>query len=450
MALTLEQRTNEYSKSHAPQVYVVSSDLINEPKFTYNFIIQISRYTGGSPEIYNFEVPPSPNGKGVMDFSRITRDLVKPDIERFTGNPMFEFPNFGEKLSLNKEAFIQCRVLIIESYYDSQGQNIKGIPSDTVYFVFPGYGRPEEGYNHQQDHGFMTDGIASKFMHYWPQKLQEIDISFAGEANSGGNRKLRIPISSLDHFCLSWFDCGLGVSPPGSPIGWFRVTMFMKDGGQESTTWLNSGANGGTNGQSLESQVLYFMCGAKDLADNNYFSPSFRPEPDSNWSHYVVYAASFEGVVQSHHYEFYREEGRCGLDYYQLQFSNRFGGWNFQSLHLVNKRKVRIKSNKYRKAIQRWKADDSFGFEKHSRGVGHYGKTGTTRIQLNTNWLQDHEVDALEDYLLSTEIYIYKNGSTTPIPVLSIERVWEEKRRQVDQLFRYTFNVELSQKINEW
>lgn len=446
---TVEQEPNGINPVNQPLYFVVSSDKVLEPKFRYIFDVTLRNYLSEVQIQHTFYVTPSPSGRGEMDISKICRDFLFPRPERFNGDAMFDYSSDTTILfTRNQSMFMECEVRIGESYAadpalppdDYIDQHVK------VKEVTPGLTRPEDGFHYLPPNGFMEDG-ESEFLLYDVGNI--VDGSALPLGWTGTPKMKTIRIASDDHFSLSFFAAAF--EPVTQWPELFRVEIEFESGATDTSDVINWPTTGGSDGTGWDSGIVTFMCGPKDIsAATTIFSPSSRPTKDSDWKSYTIYGGNDFNELNTIQMKFERNDGSCQHDYYQLQFRNRFGAYNYQGFSLVPKETISAKGKKFRNQYPERDGSGNIGFNPWKRGLQEFGKIGKRELTLVSNWLLEHEAEALQDYIYSDQVNAYKNGGVIPIPCIVKESKFEIKKRFPGKLIQYTIKVELAQRINEW
>ena len=116
-----------------------------------------------------------------------------------------------------------------------------------------------------------------------------------------------------------------------------------------------------------------------------------------------------------------------------LNFLDRNGAFIPFYFDLTNTKQLDVLNNN-------WK-----GLNSNNRAVKYQIDTQITeRYQLTSDWLNDAENALFEELFASNYIYMFYEGSITPVKVLITDKSLQKKRTQTQKLYNYTLNVEVA------
>tara|TARA_R110002020_G_scaffold41198_2_gene121499 strand:+ start:2313 stop:3914 length:1602 start_codon:yes stop_codon:yes gene_type:complete len=260
-----------------------------------------------------------------------------------------------------------------------------------------------------------------------------------------------------------------------SKIHLMRITYFDNTGSMLGTgDILNSnvaatpyggcpaddGEAGGTPANVLDNskRLLYFGCGVANLRGAASIDDELDPDDTVNrgWVYYKVQGIQDSGTAATAPYYFVKQAPDCkGYESVRLGFRNSLGCYDYFNFNMKSTQKVDIKRTTYdtmlgiyNKSVWRYNNTD--------RGVNVNNVTAKKTITLNTDWLQEGQVDLIEKLLISTNVFLIKKDnarendiSQSTIPVLIKDSSFTQKTKVNDKIkIQYTIQIELANNQN--
>ena len=204
-------------------------------------------------------------------------------------------------------------------------------------------------------------------------------------------------------------------------------------------------------------RLLYFGCGPANLRAQT-IDTDIDPDDINNrgWVYYTVQGISNSGSKITAPYYFILEKDSCkGYTNVRLAFRNSLGAYDYFNFKMKSKQKVDIKRTTYdsmlgiyNKSVWRYNNTD--------RGVNVNNVVAKETVTINTDWLQEGQVDLIEKLLLSKSVFIVRSDVANPkpiqsktVPVLVKDSSFVRKTIPNDKVkIQYTLQIELSNNLN--
>ena len=130
------------------------------------------------------------------------------------------------------------------------------------------------------------------------------------------------------------------------------------------------------------------------------------------------------------------------FDSVNIFYLNPMGGFDSFVFDLLNRNfydtvHLQMKQQRYELG------DDTYGYNLNKHGLMNYDTVETQRVQLNSNWINNQESNAMHELIASPVVFMYYPGDDFYIPVTVTNTTWEEKQIGVDKLFNAQIEVKL-------
>lgn len=124
----------------------------------------------------------------------------------------------------------------------------------------------------------------------------------------------------------------------------------------------------------------------------------------------------------------------CHDDEFRILYKSTFGGW-----WQVRTHRKHYKENSYKSSVMTNRFYQTPSVDMRYRKA--VGVKAESKLTLNTDWLQQWEVDEIEDMLLSPDIWIIRNGVYIPATLTDADYQISEVKQ--DKLVSYTFTFDI-------
>ena len=145
-----------------------------------------------------------------------------------------------------------------------------------------------------------------------------------------------------------------------------------------------------------------------------------------------------------------------GYEPIRLCWMNQYGAWDYYTFNLKNSRTINSKQTTYQQLKGTWNLA-KYRLDGHNGGVKTFKKNAIEKIRLNTDYVSEDYVTIFEEMFVSPEIYLLKpkTSDTQPTtvfqqvePVRITSKSFQKKTTVNDKLIQYTFDIDVSRKIN--
>jgi hypothetical protein len=124
-----------------------------------------------------------------------------------------------------------------------------------------------------------------------------------------------------------------------------------------------------------------------------------------------------------------------------VSFLNQYGVKDYYTFDRRNTRTTDTDRNNYNKTLGSW-SDATFSIDQTGRGKTVFSSFATTRMQLQTNWMDDDTSKWLEELFVSPSVMIYVDGQWEPCVITS--KQYNQKTYSRDRMFQYDIEVEFA------
>ena len=252
-----------------------------------------------------------------------------------------------------------------------------------------------------------------------------------------------------------------GTGDLSSDVTSIVIQYFDSAGSQigSNQTIANSNANGGAIPASEVNtdaeRLIYFGCGPGNL-ESSTVAPTggsagdAQPSNFSNWAYYKIYGVNVSGSQSTAPYYFIKEDGSCkGYAVRRLAWRNSLGAWDYFNFKKKSTQTVNVERNKYSSMLgtfnkSKWRYDD------YQRGKSTRQTTAVLRETLNTDWMPEAQADLIEKCLMSTNVQIVENDSSTytqSVMVTSSSHVRKTSANDGIKI-QYTIEIEYANNLN--
>lgn len=144
----------------------------------------------------------------------------------------------------------------------------------------------------------------------------------------------------------------------------------------------------------------------------------------------IIYSADF--IVQ---------DDCTPFDPINVSFLNQYGVKDYYTFDRRNTHTEEVARNNYNKALGSW-SSTSFTIDPHGRGKTTFSSEVTTRMTLQTNWMDDATSKWIEELYTSPSIMVYVEGEWEPCVIVS--NTYEQKTYARNRMFQHEITIEFS------
>jgi hypothetical protein len=180
--------------------------------------------------------------------------------------------------------------------------------------------------------------------------------------------------------------------------------------------------------------VIVLFTGASDL--NNEYVQSIQANTAEDWTQYLFHYSD-TSVTFGTRIETYDRD--CQYDNYDLVFKNKHGVLETLSFSKKSVRSLATTKSEFKRSIVDY--EGHFDINRHT--TKQYNLTGFEEWTLNTDYLPEYMNTAIQEAMLSEEIWLM-DDSLSVIPVNKSDENITYKTHLNDKLIQYTLKVKLS------
>jgi len=429
MSLTIVQQPSEVQGINGRTIIVASSTNVSEPKFRFRFVILVESTSFGP-----YYIEADPNDLGVFDCSPRLKELVQADLVYGTSPATMKhiFDNEVDMtFMLGQSSMKDVDVFVRESFaVDLDSEPIDQGTIETISFkMTPESHRIKEGINPIVSRGVLTGQVKE-------------GLVICTNARYAQSTILTVNLAPAARYIIPYFTNGL----LESDVSYWKMTVIFADASTQTSDIEPSTST--FNLASGTPEIVYFLCGPRDLHAFTGIPLAMRPTTASTWKSYklVAYNALDEPISAT--YTIVRNERSCRYDHYQLMFTNRVGFWNLQSFYMTSKRTVKVAGGgkEYVKNVGSTTDGDGllYGFKTWDREVFTYGKEPEVMMELNSDWLNAAEAADMDSYIYSNDAWLLKGGIAEPIPVTITNQSHNDD--EYKNMRQYKVSIEVAQR----
>lgn len=259
-----------------------------------------------------------------------------------------------------------------------------------------------------------------------------------------------------------------------SECKYFEIVYYNADGTKVDDKWYieNALSTGGADpsddtatgiDNKNSRRLLYFGCGPKNLeeaedvpAKKEGGSPVNGGARPSNFSGYAYYsirgskAADDDTGYTTTPYYFILEDGSCkGFKVRRLGWRNSKGCYDYFNFKMKSTQTLEVERNEYETMLGNFNSD-IFSYDNFARGKRTRQTTAILKETINTDWINEDQVELMESLLMSTNVNIIENADTNfTVPVMITDKSIVRKTTANDKLqIQYTFKIEYANPYN--
>ncbi|QDP46660.1 MAG: hypothetical protein Unbinned6316contig1000_4 [Prokaryotic dsDNA virus sp.] len=478
MAVSIIEQTPTNTTFPAGQdsVFVVSNQTAVATEVRVKFGVEVHISKGDIPNvgltddlIGIFKTTPNNAGVGIFNFKNILENYVSADHLAFDNALFMGFPanSFGaplplhciDKWSRNINTFSNVKFQFFVEYLgaDATLPNIVSRANGTsvnsgLFKVFNGYLKYTNpltqifnglGTNFFAENFTIGDVFNSRFLTNAPRTEQRCFV------NDYMTQSIFIPAPGKQQICR-------------------RIQYFItKNDGTTATINLDmSGSNGGyPYGVGLnESQqyLVFFGIGPANLqqASTTFATMVTDGEIEGGKIEYRIMAdqvtpGTYVPITKTYTL-FIDCPNAKRFEPIRLCWLNQYGSWDYYTFNMKSTRTISSKATTYHQLQGTWN-ESLFNIEGNSGGVKTFNKNSVEKIRINTDYVSEEFVTMFEEFMVSPETYLLKEKTSSTAPATIAQQVmpirltsssFKKKTTVNDRLIQYTFDIELSRKLN--
>lgn len=171
--------------------------------------------------------------------------------------------------------------------------------------------------------------------------------------------------------------------------------------------------------------------------DNTLYLQSIKLNNFNDGIKYISFTFDYEDsepiIVR---FDFYND---CEYLYYNLVYKNKWGVLESLPLSRKSSKTLNIKSEEFKRSIV--DVNGSYNINRHTNKQ--FNTNGTEELVLNTNWIPEYMNQAIEEAMLSEELWLIDENNIIT-PVVRKDNNISYKTQLNDKLIQYTIKVEQS------
>ena len=121
--------------------------------------------------------------------------------------------------------------------------------------------------------------------------------------------------------------------------------------------------------------------------------------------------ASFNNLMRSNRVYFELNDDCSSYELYHIMWKDSLGSWISMPFKYISRDNIEVERKNYYKSEGKWD-NNSFGYDSYGRGEKNYYTRSRKSLILNSGWLEQFEVDLIEDLFESGDVYIQGPDNT--------------------------------------
>ncbi len=441
---------NRVAPVFTPCVYVLSSD--NSAEINFRYVADV--YIKGDFKV-RLNFTNNSNNRGIIDVQQIIQDYCKAQVSGYRNgvnqSGSSKKANVSsvtvqhsihqiDKWSRNDNTMIDIQLKFGESF-----STAVGFPPIT----YTGVGAAKNTPGEPAKEGLELQVFNSALWQF--KDLQRNNDTLESYYLTAGNKNLLSTLDASikrkirlgDYHTIAMFN---GTNRASVTSLTDRVNFrFYDSGGNQLlfTQILNNdnfgGSPYGTTSNNGVENLLFLGCGTK-----NFTNHSINPIPAAT-SYYTVQVVQ-GGAGRSKTYTF--EIDNCDEDTerfktFRLGWLNSLGGFDYYNFTMKNEKSFDFDRQTFMKTVGTWQ-DLNYTFEQGDHGVKDLNVDAVQKLNLQTDWLVDGEVEMMRECFMSPMVWMLEGEDVFPVNVQSTNFI--EYNQKNDKVFQYELDVTFSHK----
>ena len=459
-----------------PIIFSISNTQIVSTQSKVKFIAEVHVSFVSPPNLSStthligiFKTTPNNAGVGMFDFSPIVQNYVNSDVypreskqviaDATANNPTYyeteynpttyNFPiQFIDKFSLNTSTILLLKIRFKTEYLGAAVGSPNLVEVDNTTYVDTGTFKVWNGFVDRDSDMFVES--TGDFGFYWQNKFQVSSTGQVFLTNAPTTQSCNLK----DFMTLSFLTQNSGSATNASYI---RFTVNGNDGSTTQFSVNRTDANGAFTNWSLKSYFLLLHVGVGP-ANLNGWSSTFQTLVTNG----KVKGGSIDIQLYNPNDEtaspLYKLNINCvepkGYETISLCWLNQWGGWDYFTFTKKSIKTINTTRTNYNQLQGTWDKTQ-YNINDVRGGTRAFKNNAIQRIQINTDFVNSDHNLMFEILQNSPEVYIMKDsdvGTTYLNSMLQAVRLtnssFTTKTIANNKLIQYTFEIELSRKLN--
>ena len=389
MAITVDNKPNNYQSFHEDLWFVVSSTNTGQTNFKYVFDVRI----GGNLVARIKSYPQPGTNKGIFNAAPIIRNYWSSYFQPSGTQTAFSYLGSGNRI----EYVIQYG----EEYGGTLYSNI-GEDEVNAFNYYPSVVTGKSAFS-----GAWYQGSYSGYLLTKRDKLQL-------QTNQSGNR-LFITLQNTDI---------------NTPIDW-KLNVIRSNGNTVSYGSI----------KSINDIVVFDISPA---AINNYLGSSFITSATDS------YIVEFFNDTTGDYFDEVTVTKICQPrhTHIPLHFLNSLGGIDTMMFTLVNRESRNVERKSFEQAEWQYRSSNMYRWNQYNvfnGGSVQFATQQTITYKLTSDWLNLTDYTWLRDLIMSPEVYMELNSGEY-IPIKITTSSWTQKKQYVDKTYNLELDIEFGNK----
>jgi hypothetical protein len=147
--------------------------------------------------------------------------------------------------------------------------------------------------------------------------------------------------------------------------------------------------------------------------------------------------ASFNNLTRSNRVYFELNDDCSSYELYHIMWKDSLGSWISMPFKYISRDNIEVERKNYYKSEGKWD-NNTFGYDSYGRGEKNYYTRSRKSVILNSGWLEQFEVDLIEDLFESGDVYIQGPDNTLIAGKINSNKI-ELYKRDNNDMIQYQF-----------
>lgn len=448
MAITINQSPTTPNMANNTLLFAVSSNSSSAAQFQYIANVSLS---GSSTVLQTIKQQPNPNSYGVFDFGQIVSNYLDSD-------------NSWKAASFVTSSEVAKRFTF--KFGEEYGSSISG---SAIQYTGVGSATGSAAVT-ASAYTYIANGLVDvndKVNWNFPSAsfFTPTTVSTAGTfdlQNTLSNAPLTQYIQDGEYATISLFNGNFNNSATAAQdIFAVRVRSYNSSNTLlddiDLTNLISNGGGPRANGTQVWTNVTASQTAATQLLTIGVGPQNLNDAGDpllSTWSYYIVNVVgqlsagviNYSGSYATLRYE--KQEPNCDYDGVRFAWKNEFGVWDYFNFTLQTNKSVSIERQQFTQPFVNFSsANPTVSYDTQRRGIKQFYNGLTSKLTVNSDWLNQADADWLKELFFSTNVYQQVGLNFYPIAITSAEVV-EKTNPRTQKRFQYVVEFQPANELN--
>lgn len=430
MAITIQQKPYSFTKCSQALIYRATSTNVGNDGF--RFVFKIYEDT---TLIATLKVAPTPEvtPQGLLNLSPIIRNRIESKISLTSVDLT---TNWGNQ---NYPAYLY-KIEVIEGWLS--GSVFTEQPASTIteyHYFFKGMYAVSDGFKPSMSRYQMTSDL-SLLMGGRKIGTHKPSVVFPS-TNLGKSIYIPVRRNNLDMGYLYMLNDRTDTftdKDSGLDSAYLAKMTLIDSAGASHTASAGIGTIGSNAGMVAIPSYPASLAGTTDFID---------PLDYPNYKYYMFEILNLAGTEErSVPYIFYPVDTDCKFDNIRLCWYNEYeGGWDYFNFEKRNEKTINVERKRIQRVVGNYATSmGGFDFDGSERGMMEGMVDVSTTMSISSNILSEGEFLLLSSLIQSKDVYMLKDASTIPIPVIVESNSYTERKLRDGKVYDLNLTIRQS------